>query len=169
LVDPYRDKSTMEQLISRRSFTLGPIVTIADPKATMQPAGAARAFVQGADWKEVVQALMREASLIVVLMDLTENLKWEIEQIVTPDLLSKTLFVFPPLPSKAALTVGPSTIELLRAVLPPDAWSELAGADLVTTVRAIRYTPIATRAVVSQTATISDFELAFDILTRDAI
>jgi hypothetical protein len=167
LFDPYRDRLTMEQLISRRSFVLGPIVAIADPKSKMQAIGAARAFVRGGDWKEVVQSLMHEAKLIVVLMDMTENLTWEIAQVTTPDLLSKTLFVFPPALPKAASTEPPA-IELLRPVLSPDAFRKLGHPELASSIRAIRFAPFRATVVASQTATISDYELAFDVLSRDA-
>jgi protein-export membrane protein SecD len=94
--DPTRERSRLEELVAARCSVVGPVVAIADPKTPIQPTGASREHAADADWQDVVRHLMSEAALIVVVMDLTENLRWEIETLRRSELLDRAVFLFPP-------------------------------------------------------------------------
>jgi hypothetical protein len=58
----------------------GKFLAIGKPKEILQPFGAGRYYV-GNDWKEKVQALIKQASVVVVRTGSTQGLLWEIESL----------------------------------------------------------------------------------------
>lgn len=94
--DPSRERSRLEELVAARCSVVGPVVAIADPKTPIQPTGASRQHASDSEWRDVVRNLMSEAALIVVVMDLTKNLQWEVDTLRRGELLQRTIFLFPP-------------------------------------------------------------------------
>lgn len=94
--DPTRERSRLEELVAARCSVVGPVVAIADPKMPIQPTGASREHASDSEWRDVVRNLMSKAALIVVVMDLTENLQWEIDTLRRGELLERAIFLFPP-------------------------------------------------------------------------
>ncbi len=74
----------------------GPVVALGNPTDRIQPYGAARGYFQGVEWKQAVGDLVSGAKAIVVCMNDTDNIWWEVEQIVNEKGIHKTLFVFRP-------------------------------------------------------------------------
>jgi hypothetical protein len=95
LLDPYRETMEFETMMVRHCFAIGPVLAIADPRERSLPTGAARQLVRDGDWHDVVNAMMAESALVVVAMDGTENLKWEIDRLAAIGLRERTLFLFP--------------------------------------------------------------------------
>lgn len=96
LLDPYRETARLEDLVATRCFLIGPVVALADPRKWLQPTGAARTHAEDANWQQVVANYMSEAALVVVLLDSTENLSWEIDNLKTQQVLERTVFIIPP-------------------------------------------------------------------------
>ncbi len=101
LFDPAKERLRLEELIVRRLDAIGPVVAIADPKVRIPPFGAARKMAGDQDWHQLVTAYMAEAAAVVVLMDFTENLKWEMERLVERGHIRNTWFLFPPVTDRA--------------------------------------------------------------------
>lgn len=70
-------------------------VTVADPRKSMTPSGFSRALA-GEDWKEAVESLSEAASLIVLLVNQSKGLEWEIEFLLNSSYLNKIIFVLLP-------------------------------------------------------------------------
>lgn len=60
--------------------TLGPFLAIGRPGDRLAIGGAARVYLEDADWRSAVQRLMDEAALIVIQPDDTEQMWWEIRE-----------------------------------------------------------------------------------------
>jgi hypothetical protein len=175
--NPYSrgESITLEELVLATYAPLGPLVTIADPQTTSRPFGAARERVGDGDWQNRVIELIAESSRIVVIVDNTENLLWEIEQLMRGDYLTKTLFVFPPVqqtvldadlwyprPIETAdsATVGVDVQEALRALLfenRPDPFQHLPPNSGPTALAVSNGSPMI---VASKTGTLADHTIS---------
>lgn len=56
----------------------GPVIAIGHPGDELVPLGAARLYVRGKNWQKEVARLMQESQLVVIQIDATEGLLWEI-------------------------------------------------------------------------------------------
>jgi hypothetical protein len=88
--DPTLDHVLIEELTSS-----GPVVAIGVPGAPA-PFGAARTYADDSEWQNVIAKLAREASIIVIVLDDTEGVNWELSHIIDNGYLSKTLHLLPP-------------------------------------------------------------------------
>ena len=153
----------LEELIMRTYVELGPPIAVFNPKANFRPIGAARE-VTGSDWHERVVELASSSSRIVVLLDSTENLRWEIEFISTSGLLGKTVFIFPP-------TLLPATnrrpiYEMIRTMVlqSDDNLLDTISEENQPTVLVCHKN--ATMVVVSHTTTLADYEISLQLAER---
>lgn len=162
--DPYQDRATFEELIVRRTHSLGPVVAIADPKLKLLPFGAARKRTADLNWHDVVKGYMADAVCVVVLMDFTENLKWEVERLVEGGHIANTWFIFPPMTDRqhyhdmlaiAAEAVFPGEPNPFEGLHPDQQVCALA--------RRSGHTQI----IVSRTATLADYDIALQKLVAD--
>jgi hypothetical protein len=85
---------TLDHLLVEEFTALGPVVAIGVPGAPT-PFGAARTYVDDGEWRNVVAALARDASAIVMMVDDTEGVQWELSHVVGSGHLPKTLFLLP--------------------------------------------------------------------------
>lgn len=74
----------------------GPLIAIGKPGEKELPYGAARMYVEDKNWKETVVELAEKSLAIVVVVDSTVGLKWEIEKMLESNFLEKTLFLANP-------------------------------------------------------------------------
>ncbi len=87
----------LEEAVAEALFARGPVVALSDPRAAHPPPlGAARDASSDDDWQGYVLKKIEDAQLNVVMISRTENLAWEIDQIVAKGSLERTLFVAPP-------------------------------------------------------------------------
>jgi hypothetical protein len=91
-----QDQVTLEEAIEPVLSALGPVVAIGRPGEWLAPAGAGREYVAEEAWRGRVDELMREASMIVLLVGSGRSLAWEFQQIVERGRLATTLLVMPP-------------------------------------------------------------------------
>jgi hypothetical protein len=90
-----RNKS-LDELLLEEGTSLGPVVALGNPTDEVPPYGAARAYFQHGDWQTMVSRLMNDAAAIVICVDDTESLWWEIKYVVEQQYLNKTLFLLHP-------------------------------------------------------------------------
>jgi hypothetical protein len=98
-VDPGAVVGTLEELLVSEYADVGPVITIGKPSEDpddLPPLGAARQYCQGTEWQEIVRSLMQASALIIVGVGRSAGLAWEIATIRDANLLTKTIFVFPP-------------------------------------------------------------------------
>jgi len=160
--DPYREQASVEDVIVRRCFAIGPVIAIRDPKALFRPAGAAHFLVRDMHWHDAADMLMNEAAMVLVLLDDTDNLKWEIERLCDHGLLLKTAFLFLPAEDEASQERISQILEAAVFHGQPQLFSCL---DFDETVRAIRKDASGWRVIKSSTWTISDYDVALRLIT----
>lgn len=163
LFDPYRESSTLEALLVRRCHAVGPVVAIADPKAWLTPVGAARQHASDDAWRDVVTDYMNEAQRVVVLMDFTENLKWEIERLREGAHVSKTWLVFPPAGNEADYR---AMLAVATHAAFPGQPDPLTALDPGLRVLALAGSGSGASIIVSRTATFADYDIALQLLTQ---
>jgi hypothetical protein len=87
-------RPTLDHILLEEGTRYGPVVAIGAPGGRA-PFGAARHYVTTEDWKKVVAELSGRASSVVVTVDETEGVKWELDHLIKNH-LGKTLFLLPP-------------------------------------------------------------------------
>lgn len=90
-----RNKS-LDELLLEEGTSLGPVVALGNPTDAIPPYGAARAYLQNSDWQKMIAELMEQAIAIVICVDDSESLWWEIKFVVEQQHLNKTLFLLHP-------------------------------------------------------------------------
>jgi hypothetical protein len=104
LVDPGSISTNIEHLLIKNLDHVGPVVAIGNPGDKLPPLGAARDYVKenfvGESWHDVVSALIRECTLIVMALGDSEGLHWEIETIRKCKMLHKLVILIPPVFSR---------------------------------------------------------------------
>ena len=90
-----RNKS-LDELLLEEGTALGPVVALGNPTDAIPPYGAARAYLQAGDWQKMIADLMQQAVVIVICVDDSESLWWEIKFVVEQQHMNKTLFLLHP-------------------------------------------------------------------------
>jgi hypothetical protein len=94
--DPGTEAGTLEALLLRVMTPVGPVIAIGNPSDPIPPLGAARSYLADRQWQDVVRNLIREARLVVVGLDDTQGLRWELSEIAAQGAFEKTLVIVPP-------------------------------------------------------------------------
>jgi hypothetical protein len=109
----------LDRLLLQEGTTYGPVVAIGNPSDTFPPYGAARGYFDDKTWRAAVADLAAKALVIVICLDRTEGVWWEVEHIARLGYLAKALFLVHPKdsaePENRALT------DDVTKVLKPDA------------------------------------------------
>jgi hypothetical protein len=87
---------TLDEAVLDCAAPYGPVIAIGDPRDPVPPLGAARTFVGGGDWKQVVGDLARASQLIVLAIDSSEGVRWEVDHVINQGHAGKTLFIGSP-------------------------------------------------------------------------
>jgi hypothetical protein len=74
----------------------GPVVGIGRPEDEFEPSGPYSIYVADADWRGVVSEITARALAVVILMDESAGLDWEIDHLLERGYLSKSIFLFRP-------------------------------------------------------------------------
>jgi hypothetical protein len=88
-------RPTLDHILLEEATPCGPVVAIGAP-GSRPPFGAARKYVTKDQWQEVVRELARKAGAIVVALDETEGVCWEVKTLFAAEHFGKTLFLLPP-------------------------------------------------------------------------
>ncbi len=85
-----------DEIVLDTATPYGPVVAIGDPDDPIPPFGAARAYAGDRDWKALVSDIMGEATAVILSMDESAGLAWEIDEVLGGGFAGKTLFLFGP-------------------------------------------------------------------------
>lgn len=84
---------TIDEIVLHECCADGPIIAIGRPDEEVPPLGAARLYVEGDNWKEVVLGLAKNARYIIIATEPTDGVIWEVDQIIANGWAEKTLFI----------------------------------------------------------------------------
>lgn len=115
----------LEEVVAEQAFFDGPVIALSNPKLGLQPLGAARENVSDDHWRDYVAKSIRESQAVILCLGKTENVRWEIEKILSLDGAEKLIVVLPTsYPADRTISdVNPLLAERLRI---PDAAFEQA-------------------------------------------
>ena len=88
-------RRALEDILVLEFSNYGPIVAIGDPRHKTRYFGAARDFYECEDWRQAVVEHMRKSRAIIIALDETEGVGWELETLAREGLLEKTLLLCP--------------------------------------------------------------------------
>jgi hypothetical protein len=87
---------TFEEVVAGHLWRYGRIEAIGKPGDRLPPLGSAREYVPDESWQQKVEQLMKDASMIVVVVGQTEGLTWELSKLLELGLTSKLVLLLPP-------------------------------------------------------------------------
>jgi hypothetical protein len=101
IFDLGRLPSTLDELMLERLDGHGDLIAVGNPRdrtgaARQSPWGAQRLYVDDAHWHETVTVLARDADRIVLCIDASDGVRWEIAHVLQSGLADKTLFFLNP-------------------------------------------------------------------------
>jgi len=86
----------LDWLLNEEASPFGPVVAIGDPSDATPPYGIARAYFADNKWQDAVSQLANDSQTIVICLDDTEGVWWELEFLFREGLLEKTLILLHP-------------------------------------------------------------------------
>jgi hypothetical protein len=95
LLEIGRRANSLDQLLLDEATPSGPVVGLGSPTDKRPPYGAARGYFTGETWQEAVANLAASADFIVICVDDTAGVWWEVEQLASC-CLGKSLFLIHP-------------------------------------------------------------------------
>jgi hypothetical protein len=91
-----RARSEEEQLaLALQAAELGQFVALARPDATLHELGPDHIDIGARDWHDVVSGLLSRATVVVMRLGNSSNMRWELDCIVDADKTERTLFLLP--------------------------------------------------------------------------
>ena len=101
IFDLGRLPATVDELMLERFDGRGDLIAIGNPQdrkgaARQSPWGAQRLYVDDAHWHETVTMLARDADRIVLCVDASDGVRWEIAHVLRSGHANKTLFFLNP-------------------------------------------------------------------------
>jgi hypothetical protein len=92
----WQPRQPCDHLLLDEGTPLGPVVALGSPRDRVPPYGVSRGYFENKNWQQAVETLAADAQAIVICLDDTEGIWWEVDHIATALHLKKTLFVFHP-------------------------------------------------------------------------
>lgn len=96
LFDGGSRRANLDQTLLTEGTVFGPMVALGDPSDPAPPYGAARGYFEHADWQAAVARLCRESAGIVMVLDRTEGVEWEVRHLSEGRYAAKTLLLLSP-------------------------------------------------------------------------
>jgi hypothetical protein len=96
LVEPMFDVLRLvrfEEVLAEATWPFEPVVAIGRPGEALPELGALRLTVDSSEWQETIERLLERARHILMTVGFTSGLKWEFQQIDTPEKLAKLSLV----------------------------------------------------------------------------
>lgn len=109
-----RGADPFEESVAWELDSYAPVVAVGRPGGSLRSLGAAREHLAQDSWHDDVADRMANAGLIVLAPAESDGIEWELGAIVRGGHLSKTIFVFPPLPPTDLAFRWSHTSDLLR-------------------------------------------------------
>lgn len=105
----------LEHQVLEEMTELGPVVAIGDRSKGNVPFGAARDYVPDTEWQGRVGHLIDSSRAIVIVLNDTPGVWWEVSTLLARDCVDRTLFVFPPTSPDRAEPLWKGFVEALEA------------------------------------------------------
>ncbi len=96
----FRRWDRFEEIVVAEMRKRGPVVAFAEPGTRLPPLGAVREAHAEHDWRQAVKEHIDKSVLVIMTVDRTESIVWELQQIAQQRALYKTVFLFPPVENK---------------------------------------------------------------------
>ena len=93
-----KEALTLEEFVVNQVWRIGPVVAIGNPRENLSPLGAARDYIDPADWQRRFDQYMNDSAYIVCVLGSTPGVRWEYEQLQAHGKQDRMLIVFPPRP-----------------------------------------------------------------------
>ncbi len=84
----------LDHLLLEEGASVGPVVAIGAP-GSRPPFGAVRTYVTNDEWKNVVAELADAASIVVIAVDKTDGVLWELDHLERNNQRQKVLYLLP--------------------------------------------------------------------------
>jgi YVTN family beta-propeller protein len=144
----FRRWDRFEEIVVAQLWRHGPVIALAEPGTRLPPLGAVREVRGDDDWREAVRAHIQASLLVVMIVDRTENVVWEMREIMRLGSLPKAMFVLPPVdpderalrerilcsvvgfPAREFASIRASDRQVLAATMPRDSDPRLVVAEV---------------------------------------
>jgi hypothetical protein len=110
-----RRKANLDEMLLAEATPYGPLVALGNPTDALPPYGAARGYFDDKTWQEAVEDLVRTSSLVILCVDATDGIWWEVEHLALTSQFGKTLILIHP--SHRAAAANRSLMEKFIATL----------------------------------------------------
>jgi hypothetical protein len=88
---------TLEQYLKKQIDShIGPFVALGNPLDYLQPIGAARSYYSDNDWQNEFIKLVQKSAVIIMSLDISTNLAWELQTIRQLNLSTRLYLLTPP-------------------------------------------------------------------------
>ena len=88
-------RPTLDHILLEEGTPHGPVIAIGAP-GSIPPFGAARKFISDHEWRDTVADFCRHARAVVITLDETEGVRWELQHLLSQNHYRKALFLLPP-------------------------------------------------------------------------
>lgn len=128
----WKDEQTIsvDHLATELLWPMGPVIALGNPAQPIPDYGAVRYSGASDDWRSIVGALCARAAAIVLCVDSSAGVAWEMEHLRSESLDSKTLFLIPPKLRNVASSSFPFRAYLKGLGFNPESqfqWTNLIG------------------------------------------
>lgn len=89
-------RPSLDFMLSQLLMHQGPVVSLGKPGQTMAPFGTQKIYLPENDWKQEVCRLISESVRIVICLDTSDGVKWELDEIFASRSDTKALFLLSP-------------------------------------------------------------------------
>ncbi len=118
-----RRSASLDEMLLNEATPYGPLVALGNPADARPPYGAARGYFDNRTWHQAVEDLVRSSSIIILCVDATDGVWWEVEHLALTRQFAKTLFLVHP--SHRAATANYRLLKQLASILGASgAWAE---------------------------------------------
>jgi hypothetical protein len=87
---------TFEEVAIWEASRIGPMIALGNPRDHKLPIGAARVYTDDISWQDLVRRLCADAAIILITLQDTDSIFWEIGHLKQENFLNKTAIFFPP-------------------------------------------------------------------------
>lgn len=99
MFNPLLRANTVEDVVAGVFRKSGPVIAIANPRHSLPPSGAGRVWLSDHEWNDWATDLLEWSRRVIMLLgdpNGRPGLTWEIEQVFTPQVITKLTLVIPP-------------------------------------------------------------------------
>jgi hypothetical protein len=96
LIISSQNRRSLDILVLEEATLFGPVIALGSPRNRTPFYGAARGYFSDCDWRDNVVALARESQKIILCVDDTEGVLWELNHVLQSGQISKALFLMHP-------------------------------------------------------------------------